>query len=245
MLEEDLQQFLQAESARAAIHQGHIIDVEAVFEGGVTVQLFEHRIRAEPGLDLDDQAQSAGAIGEVVDIRDAREFFRLHAVFDFLDDTLRPHQVGQLGDDETHLASRDAFDRDLRSGLERAPAGGVGVCDARKSDDRAPRRQIGPGYERHEIFERGIRMLEQVTGGTHHLDEVVGSHVRRHPHRYSARAVDEEVGKGCGENFGLQELIVVVGYEVDHVFIEAVGHRERGGLQSSLGVAGGGWTVVE
>ncbi len=236
---------MRPERARAAVDERDVVDAEAVFERREAVELLEHGIRTEPGLDADDEPQSVLAVGEVGDIRDAADLLRVDAVLDLLDHAFRADQVGQLGDDESGLASRDRLDGDLGAGLERAAAGRVGIADAGEPDDRAAGRQVGPRNELHQVVERGIRVLEQVARGTDDLDEVVRRHVRGHADGDAARAVDEQVRECRRKNLGLRELVVVVGNEVDDVLVEPVGHREGRAIQPHLGVAGGGGAVVE
>ena len=133
-----------------------------------------------------------------------------------------------------------ASTRHFGAGLERAAAGGVGIADAGEADDRSAGRQVGARNEFHQVVEGGVRVVEQVAGRADDLDEVVRRHVGRHADGDAARTVDEQV-RECGrQNLGLGELVVVVGHEVDDVFVEAVGHRQGRAVQPHLGVAGGG-----
>jgi hypothetical protein len=86
---------------------------------------------------------------------------------------------------------------------------------------------------------------DEVSGGADDFDEVVRHHVRGHADCDAARTVDEEVRIGGGQHLWLGELVVVVGHEVDDVFVEPLGHRERGGSEARLGVARCRRPVVE
>ncbi len=241
----DLQQLLQPERLRAAVDERDDVDAEAVLERRVSVQLLEHRLGVEARLDLDHEPQPVRPVREVGDVLDARELLVLDAVLDLLDDLLGADEVRQLGDDEPRLPRREALDGDARAGLEAAAAGEVRVLDARQADDRAARGEIRTRDERHEVVERGVRVVDEVTCGADDVDEVVRHHVRRHADRDAARAVDEQVREGRGEHGRLHELVVVVRYEVDDVLVEALDHRERGRGEPGLRVAGGCRTVVE
>ena len=107
-----------------------------------------------------------------------------------------------------------------------------------------PARKVWSGDESHQFVEGGVRVVDQVAGAGHDLDEVVRRHVRGHAHGDAARAVHEQVGDGGGQHFGLGELVVVVRNEVDHVFVEPVDHAERGGVEAGLGVPGCGRAVI-
>jgi hypothetical protein len=143
------------------------------------------------------------------------------------------------------FARRDGLDAHAGSRLERSAARGIGVSDAVEPDDRATGGQIGAGHELHQIVERGIRVFEQVPSRPYDLDQVVRRHIGGHADRDAARAVDEEVGVGRRQHLGLLELVVVVGHEVDNVFVEVGREGEGRGFEAGLGVAGGGGAVVE
>ena len=88
-------------------------------------------------------------------------------------------------------------------------------------------------------------MRDEVAGTGDDLAQVVRRHVGRHADRDAGGAVDEQVRERCGQHGGLQELVVVVGHEVDDIFVEVGGQRLRGGCHASLGVSGGRRAVVE
>ena len=105
-----LQQLAEAERLRPAVDERDVVDVEGVLERRQPVELLEHRVGAEAGLDADDEAQAVGAIGEVGDVGDAADLLGVDAVLDLLDDLLGADEVGQLGDDEAGLARGDVLD---------------------------------------------------------------------------------------------------------------------------------------
>ena len=65
------------------------------------------------------------------------------------------------------------------------------------------------------------------------------------PTRDAGGAVDEQVRERGGQHGGLHELVVVVGHEVDDVFVEIGGQRLRGRCHARLGVACGRGAVVK
>ena len=205
MVEVDLQQFLQAQSARSAADESDVVDREAVFEGGETVELLEHGIRAEAGLDADHQSHAVLAVGEVGDIGDAIDALGVDAVLDLLDHPLGADEVGKFRDDEPGLAGRDRLDGHLCARLERPASGGIGIPDSLETDDRATGRQVGAGYERHEVFESRVWVVQEVPGRADDLDEIVRCHVRGHADGDAARSVDEEIGERRRQDLGLSQ----------------------------------------
>ncbi len=225
------QHLAQSEGLRLSVDERDVIDAERILERRQTVQVLQHRLRVEAGLDADDEPQAVLAIAEVGDVGDARELLRLHGILDLLDHPLGPHEIRKLGDHDARAARAERFDRRLRPGAEESAAVRVGVLDAVEPDDDPAGREIGTGDELHQLVDRGLRVLEKVDRRTHDLDEVVRGHVRRHADRDAGRAVDQQVRERRGQHVGLLELSVVVGDEVDDVLVEILGERERGGAR--------------
>ena len=104
MVDVDLQQLAQSESAWSAIDEGNVVDIEALFERSELVELLANGIRAESGVDADDEPKAVLAVGEVGDVRDTADLLGVDAVLDLLDDLLWADEVGQFSDDEPGLA---------------------------------------------------------------------------------------------------------------------------------------------
>ena len=241
----DLEHLLETEGLRLALHERDVIDAERILEGRQPIQLLEHGIRVETGLDADHQLKPAMAVGEVGDVGDALQFLGCDGVLDLLDHPLGADEVGKLGDDQAGAARPQGFDRDFRAGSDRAAALGVSILHPVEADDDSARREVGPGNKLHELFDGRFRMIEQMDGGGDHLDEVVRRHVRGHAHRDARRPVDEQVRERCRQHRGLLELPVIVRDEVDDVFIQVLGQREGGCGQSGLGVPRSGRPVIQ
>jgi len=82
-------------------------------------------------------------------------------------------------------------------------------------------------------------------GRADHFDQVVRGHVGGHAHGDAAGTVHQQVRVSRRQHVGLGQLVVVVGDEIDNVFVEVLGHGQRGGGQAGLGVPRCGWPVVE
>ena len=101
-------------------HERHRVDREGILQRRALVELLEHGLGVETVLHLDDQAQAVDAVGEILDRGNALQASRVRVFLDLLDDLFGAHHVGQLRDDNAHLAGGHALDLDLRAGLERA-----------------------------------------------------------------------------------------------------------------------------
>ncbi len=72
VVEVHLEQLAESERLRTAADQGDVVDREVLLERREPVELLEHRIGAEAGLDADHQPQPVLAVGEVGDVRRCR-----------------------------------------------------------------------------------------------------------------------------------------------------------------------------
>ncbi len=183
VVEVDLQQLLETQGERLAVHQGDVVDAEGLLHGRQLVELLQDRLGHEAVLDLDDQAQTVLAVGEVLDVRDALELLRADQVLDLRDDLLGTDPEGQLGDDETLAAGRHRLHGHRRADLERAPSRRVRVPDAGQADDPAAGGQVGARHVLHQRVQVGVRIPDQVPGRRDHLAQVVRRHVGGHADR--------------------------------------------------------------
>ncbi len=245
VVEVDLQQLAQAQGLRAARDEGDVVDREALLQRRVPVELLEHGVRAEPGLDADDEAEAVLPVGEVGHVGDAVQLLRVDAVLDLLDHTLRADPVGELGHDEAALARGDRLDAHLGAHPEAAAARRVRVADAGQARDGAAAREVGAGDVVHQLVQRRVGVGQEVAGGADDLHQVVRGHVGGHADRDAAGAVDQEIRERGGQHVRLQELVVVVGDEVHDILVEVFGEGQRGGGEARLRVARGGGAVVQ
>ncbi len=243
VLQEDLEQLLEAQGARLPVDQADVVDAEGLLHRGLLVELLEDRLGDEAVLDLDDQAHAVGHVGQVLDVGDAQELLALDEHLDPLDDLLQPDGVRHLGDHDA-LAPPDRLDAGGRPHPEAATAGLVGVADAVETDDLAAGRQVGPRDEPHQPVGVGVGVRDQVAQRLDHLDQVVRRHVGGHADRDAGAAVDHEVGDRRREDDGLELPAVVVGLEVDGVLVDRGRHRHRCRRHPALGVAHGRRGVV-
>ena len=81
--------------------------------------------------------------------------------------------VGQLGDDDLGAALGVLHDLGLGPHLDGAPAGAVGVHDARPAEDQGPGREVRALDEVHQVVGGGVGVVDQVEGGVDDLAQVV------------------------------------------------------------------------
>ena len=137
------------------------------------------------------------AVSEVRDIADAEQLLSVDRVFDLVDHSLRSDQVGQFSDHKSCFSGADGFHADARAHFEASATSGVGLGDSLKPDDGTAGGQVGPGHKPHEVFQRCLRVLNQVTGRSHYLMDVMRGHVGGHSHSNPAGAIDQQVRQCC------------------------------------------------
>ena len=88
-------------------------------------------------------------------------------------------------------------------------------------------------------------MRDQVPGGRDDLHQVVRGHVGGHADGDAGRAVHEQVRERRREDLRLGLPVVVVGAQVDHALVDAVGDSHGRRREPALGVSvGSRWVVV-
>src|SRR4051812_4578747 len=143
----DLEQLLEPHRARLPVDEGDVVDAEGVLDRGELVELVEDGLGVEAVLDLDDEAQTALAVGVVVDSRDALQLLAADQLGDLLLDALGSDAPRELGDHDALAARGDVLDARGGPGSEGASPGLVCLADSLEADDLAAGRQVRSGHE--------------------------------------------------------------------------------------------------
>ncbi len=107
-------------------------------------------------------------------------------------------------------------------------------------------REVGALHELQNLGELRVGIVDQRDGGVDDLGEIVRRNFCGHADGDSVGAIDQEIGNARGQNVGLDFAAVVVGMEVDGLFVEIL--EQRGGNRGELGFGvtiGGGWISVD
>ena len=243
VLDEDREGLLQVHHLRAPADDGQVDHAEGRLQIRLTVELVDDDLREGVLLQLDHDADGVFAVRLVA-----------HGVaaLDDADDLLLGAQLVDLRDDARLVRLvRDGRHHDLfavflgagerlhghaRAHHDGAAAGALGQIDAGAAVDEAARGKIGPGDEAHEVFDRRVRVLDEVDRRVHDLAQVVGRHVGGHADGDAARAVDEQVGHPRRKDRGLLQAVVEVQREVDGLFVDVREQIHRDARQTGLGV---------
>ena len=244
--DEDFERALEADAARRPIDDRHHVHREGGAHGGVLVeQILDLGGRALP-LQFDDDAH-AGAVALIAQVGDAFDLLIAYEVGDLLDEDGLVHLVGELGDDDAHAAADRLFE--AGAGVHGDAAVAFAVSQAHlfgvlANEGDAVRREVWALHDLEEVIERGVGVLDEQGDGVGQLVQVVRRDVRRHAHRDTGRAVEEQVGDARGEDPGLLVAPVVVRFEVHGVLVNVREHLFGDRRHAGFGVAHGGWRVA-
>ena len=117
-----LQQALDVENTRLAVHQRQQVDAEGALHGRELEQVVEHLPGVHIAPQLDDDAHAL-AVGFVAQVGDAFDTLVAHQVGDPLDQRRLVDLVGQLGDDDGRAVAAAILDEDLGPDDDAAVAG--------------------------------------------------------------------------------------------------------------------------
>ncbi len=210
-----------------------------VCSGRVAVELVQHDLGLEIAADLDDDAHAV-AVGFVAQVGDALDALVADGIGDDLDHPRLVDLIGDLVDDDRHPILADLLDVDPRAHGHGAAAGLVGADDATPPEDDRAGREVGTEDVRLDQLADGDgRVVDDGTGGAHHLAEVVRRNVGRHADGDAAGAVDEEIWIAGRQNLRFKRRVVVIRLIIDGVLVDVLGQRLRRLGQPRLGVPHG------
>ncbi len=264
MVDETVQNPLEADGSGLAVHQGQHVDGEGRLHRRVLVEAVQYLAGLPLPLELDDDADAVAVrlvpqVGDAVDaapLGQRRDLLHQGGLVDLIgqlrDDDLLPAALGHLlgvragPHDDAPLALVGSLDGILllvQRALAALAVAGL-LPHPLVAEDDTGGGEIGPLDDLRQVVGRGIRLVDEIGDGVADLAQVVGRDVGGHAHRDTRRTVDQQVGQPRGQYLWLLEGVIEVGDEVHRVAVD-VGQRLLGnGSQASLGVAHGRWGVV-
>ena len=242
-VDEVAEDLLEGEGARAALHEGDVVEREAGLERGVLEQGVQHDAGVHALLEADHHADTlAGAL--VVDIGDAFDLLLFGELRDLLDHLALVHHVGDLGDDDGLMTLLVHLDIGLGAHHDAAAAGLVGLPDAAAAHDDAAGREVRTLDVLHQFVRGDLGIVDVGADGVAAFAQVVRGHVRGHADGDAGRAVQQEQRRLRGKDRRFLEGVVEVQVHVDgvlvHVGEDVLGHL----LELGLGVTHGGRRVA-
>ncbi len=235
---EILDQLLEVELLRPAVHQGDVVDREARLERREFEQVVEHHVGRGALFEFDDDAHAV-AVAFVIDVGDAFQFLAFDQFGDALDEFPLVDGVGDLGHDDGLAARRRHFDVGLGPDDDAAPAGLEGVADAAQALDDAAGGEVGTFDVLHQAVHVDVGVVDIGADGVTAFRQVVGRHVGGHTYGDAVGAVHQQQRRLGRQDSRLLERFVEIRLEIDGILIQ-VGQDFFGQLlEFGLGVSHG------
>ena len=236
VLDEVLQHLPERKNARHAVDEGQQNRAEGRLHLRMFVQPVQDDLRNGVPLELDYDAEPV-SVGFVTHVTDFGQLLVPHELRDLL------HEAG-LVDHERDLRHHDALgvlikilDHGAGAHDDPAPAGSVGIFDARPATDEPTRRKVRPGHELLEALLRELGILDQRRRSREDLPKIMGRNVGRHSHGDPRTTVDEQVRHLSREHGRFFQAPIEVGREGDRLLFDVLEKLHRKSGQASLGVS--------
>src|SRR5579859_3521858 len=226
VVDETLQQLLQRQFLRDAVHQRQHDGAEGRLHRGVLVELIQHHGGHRVAFQLDHDPH-AFAVRVIFDVRDAFDLLVDRQAGDLRDQVRLVDLIRNLRDHDLLPARLLLFDGGAGADHDAAAALLVAVLDPFAAVNDRAGRKVGAADEFPEILDRGVGMVDQMLNGLDHLAEVVRRDVGRHAHRDAGGAIDDEIRHLGRENGRFLQAVVEVGDELDGVLVDVLQHRHR------------------
>ena len=242
-VDEVAEDLLEGEGARAALHEGDVVEREAGLQRGVLEQGVQHDAGVHALLEADHHADTlAGAF--VIDVGNAFDLLVVGHLRDLLDHLALVHHIGNLGDDDGLVSLVVHLDFRLGAHHDAAAAGLIGFLDAAAAHDDAAGREVGTLDVLHQFVRGDLGVVDIGADRVAAFAQVVRGHVRGHADGNAGRAVQQEQRSLRGKDRRFLEGVVEVQVHVDgvlvHVGEDVLGHL----LELGLGVTHGGRGVA-
>ena len=240
-----LEDIAQRQHGRNLARRQHVhVEAETGFELGQLEQALHQDQRIDGArLGLKHDTNVLGRF--VAHVAEQGELLFLEQLSDLFHEADLLHLIGDLGDDDLVAAARRLLFFPFGAQPEPAAAGFVSFEHVLfRLDQHAAGREIGARNELDELFDGGVRMLDQMQQGLADLVQVVRRNVGRHADRDTRRTVGQQVREGRRKHDRLLLTPVVVRAEVDGVLVDAL-EQGRGDIgDARLGVAGGSRVIA-
>ena len=238
---------IQGQGTRHAIHNGEHIRGEVLLQLGVLVQVVQHNLRGSITLEHNHQTLTGTTRSLIAQIRNAGDLTVLDELSNLNRQVIRVRLVRQLSDHQAGTTV-DFFHVDHRAHGDRATASTVRILNALGTQNLCTCREVGALNARHQSVQQlligGVRVLQEPLHTLGNLTQVMRRNIGRHTHSNTRRTVDQQVRDARGQNGRLQGLAVVVGLEINGVFVDVTHHLKGNGSHLGLSVSRRCSTVV-
>ena len=199
MADEVFEDALKVQLLGLALGDGGHVHAEGALEIRILEQSLEDLLRVRVLLHLDDRPHAL-PVRFVPDVGDAGEhgLLLLGHGQNLLQGRRLVDAVGDLGDDDEGLPVLQLFEVGLGPHGQLPPARFIGRGQLRRVDEVAPRGEVRPGHDLHELFEAHPGIVDHGYRRVDGLPRVMGRDVGGEAHGDARGPVDEQVGEPTG-----------------------------------------------
>ncbi len=234
VVDKRLKYLLEIQSARTSVYQRYIVYAERRLHLSHLVELVQNHIGVCIALHLNDNAHAL-VVAEVMDACDAVQLLLVYQFRYIFNKECFVDIVGNLGHHDILMVgfllnlSLGSYDYTSATGFK-------SVFHAVIAVDNAACGEIGSLDVLHQLGYRDFRIVYQRYRGVDAFSKIVGGNICSHTHGDTARTVDKQIGKPCGQYHRLAAGIVIVGLKVYRVAFYVAQHLFADTFEAHLGV---------
>src|SRR5439155_19503201 len=177
-------------------------------------------------------------LGDAVDLAVTRQFGNL------LDQIGLVDLVGKLGHDDADSPTLALFKVSTRTHYDASTPTGIHVANALTALNNAPSREVRPTYDARQFFSCRLWILDQVNDAITDFNEIMWWNVGGHTNGDAGRAINQQVGQTGRQDSWLLRLVIVVGFEIDGIFVNVTQQFIGNGRHLGFSVTHGCWWIV-
>src|SRR5580704_3203444 len=191
---------------------------ETFLHGSVLVELIEHDLGFGAALQFDDNAHAV-AIAFIANIRNVFDDLVVDQRSDALDEPGFVDLVRNFGDDDGFAVFVELFDASFGAHHKAATSAAVGFVDSGFAVNYSSAREVRAFDDLQNFRQLRVVIVDERDSGINDLSQIMRWDVGRQANGNSVRTIDQQIRYACGKNVGLDFVAVVVGTEIDGLFI--------------------------
>ena len=219
----------------AAIERQHI-DTKAGLQWRKLKQLIEHDLGHCIAFDLNNNADTV-TVGFITQIRNAFDLLVTHTFRHNLDHAGFIDLIRHLGDDDGFPVLAEGLDMSAPAHPDRAAPSMKCLQRAGAAKNNAAGWKIrGRNVIFNQLVDGDFRVINHRAAGINDLAEIMRWNIGCHANSNTAGAVDQQIWKLRRQHGRLTHAVVIIGLEIDGVFIDVFDQRMGGTGQAGLGI---------
>ena len=233
--DERLDDIAQVEDLRPSAANGEHIGGEARLRLRMAPQLVQHHIGGRITLQIDDDAHALAA-GFIANVGNTLDTLVLRGFGDFFDQSGFADLKRNAGQDDRATIAFSFLNLVAGALHDGALAFAIGRTCAAGAKDQWPSGEIRGRDDLDQLINGDGRVIDIGQAGLDNFAEIVRRDVGGHADGNTASAVHQQVGETCGQNLRFFAAAVIIGLEINRVFVEIIQQRVGDLVQPCFGV---------